>query len=200
MTDLVKRTRRSAPRRKITDEHRRVFLENLAKGLTMREAAELTGHPRSSFWETRKDPEFEELVQQALAAGTDVIEAEVRRRAVEGYQEPVIGKIAPGIDGVLRNDDGDPITVTKYSDRLAEVLLKGRRPEYRDNPKIDISNQTLNVTVEDRSAALADVARVLAEAGVEVAEIEGHAAEITDGSGGPGQVVPGSQRVLAEPQ
>ena len=61
----------------------------------------------------------------AQQVGTDVIEREAFRRAVEGWDEPVIGKVAPGIDGVLRDESGEPVVTRKYSDRLLEVLLKG---------------------------------------------------------------------------
>jgi hypothetical protein len=189
----------------ITKRARAIYLEQLSRGLTLRAAAELAGHPRESFVGLRRrDPVFAELEAGAREAGTDFLEDEIRKRAIEGFDEPVVGKVAPGIDGHVLGPDGEPMYLRRYSDRLAEVLIKGRRPEYRENPRVDITNQTLSVTVEDRSAALSEVARVLAEAGVDFGGIvvEGEAREIVgelDGGGGDRQVVPGSEGVLAEP-
>lgn len=163
----------------VSEAAKEMYLSTLRSGMTFRRAAEMAGHPYSSFKSvTERDPEFAEAVREAKDIGTDVIEQEAFRRGVEGYDELVVGKVAPGIDGVLRDASGDPVVRRVYSDKLVEVLLKGRRPEYRDNPRIDVRNQTLNVTVEDRSAALADVARVLAEAGVDLGELAAAPAEV----------------------
>lgn len=171
---------RSKPRRPLTEAARERFLEGLAAGLTVKDAAALTGHPGRTFegWRERR-PEFAERWRAAVAEGTDLLEREAQRRAVEGWLEPVVGKVAPGIDGHVRDAEGNPMYVVKYSDRLMEVLLKGRRPEYRDKPQVEVNNNTLNVSVEDRSASLAEIARVLAEAGVSPAAIGG--GEVVDG-------------------
>jgi hypothetical protein len=52
-----------------------------------------------------------------MEAGTDVIEQEARRRPIDGYDRPIFqgGKKV----GVVR----------MYSDQLAAMLLRGRRPE-----------------------------------------------------------------------
>lgn len=175
--------------RKVTVRDRNQFLQYLEKGKTVREAAEMTGHSPSTFQTIcAREPEFKELKEQAMQVGTDVIEEEARRRAVEGWLEPVVGKVSPGIDGQVLGPDGEPMWVRRYSDRLAEVLLKGRRPEYRDSHRVDITNQTLNVTVEDRSAALSEVAKVLREVG----------ASVDDGGGGSGEVISGAGLLVAE--
>lgn len=159
----------------------------------MREAAEATGHPPKTFFSIcDRDPEFKEAKARAMQIGTDRLEEEARRRATEGWLEPVIGKVAPGIDGQLTDENGDPMYITRYSDRLMEVLLKGRRPEYRDSHRIDVTNQTLNVTVEDRSAALDEVARVLREVG---ADVDGRR---SIGGAGSGEVISGAGLLVAE--
>jgi hypothetical protein len=54
----------------------------------------------------------------------DALEAEAWRRAVAGVREPIVsgGK-------VVRDDDGQPIAIRRYSDNLLFALLKARRPE-----------------------------------------------------------------------
>ena len=167
--------------RKMTVADKERFLEELRKGRTVRLAAEAAHHPPTSFyWHRKNDPEFAAAVEEAIAIGTDVIEDEAFRRGVEGVVKKVYGKVAPGIDGVI----GEEIV---YSDRMLEVMLKGRRPEYRDNPKVQIDNKTLNVTIEDRSAALEDVARVLREAGA-----------LENNRASDGEVISGAGLLLAE--
>lgn len=65
---------------------------------------------------------------------TDALEAEARRRAVDGVPEPVFhqGKKCG--------------TVKKYSDRMLEILLKGHRPE-KFREKVDM-NHSGRVTLE----------------------------------------------------
>lgn len=177
------------PLKKITDNDRTTFLDLVSQGMTIKEAAEAACHPANSFNKLGQyDPEFRELMEEAKQIGTDVIEAEARRRGVEGFKKPVIGKVAPGIDGQLKDEEGNLLWEIIYSDKLLEVLLKGRRPEYRDNQRVDITNQTLNVAIDDRSAALSAVAKVLADAGVTLEATEG----LNDGRGSSYQELPES--------
>lgn len=74
------------------------------------------------------DDEFRRDWEDAIEAGTDRMEDEMLRRAVEGVDEPIYqgGKKAG--------------TVKRYSDTLMIFSLKARRPEkYRDNSKTDIN-------------------------------------------------------------
>jgi hypothetical protein len=69
-----------------------------------------------------------------MEAGTDLIEEEARRRVVEGYDRPVFqgGKLV----GVVR----------VYSDELAALLLRGRRPEvYRETKSRGISTTSITI-------------------------------------------------------
>ena len=70
-----------------------------------------------------EDPEFEDQWDEAIEAAADVLEAEARRRAVDGIE--------------VRHYDRDGKLVStehKYSDTLLIFLLKGVRPnKYRDN-------------------------------------------------------------------
>ena len=82
---------------------------------------------------------FRELCEQAMDMFADSIEQETVRRAVNGYDEPVVykGQIMSEID----EETGyyKPVTVKKYSDRLLEILLKGQRPKYAGDTQVQIN-------------------------------------------------------------
>src|ERR1043165_2710618 len=95
---------------------RPLFLRVLRNSFTLREAAERIGITslmvRSAM---RDDPEFAELVNQAMEDATALLEAEAHRRAMEG------------------------------SDLLLIFILKARNPnKYRDKPT-EVNNKTINL-------------------------------------------------------
>src|SRR5262249_14901617 len=118
---------------------RQVFLRELAKGSLVTEAAKAAGIGRATVYEwKRANPDIEllgadgEIMRDeggnpitmpfadawdnAVDAGTDLIEDEAHRRAVEGVLTPVFhGGVKVG-------------EVREYSDRLLELILKARRP------------------------------------------------------------------------
>ena len=60
---------------------------------------------------------------------------EVRRRAIEGIDKPIVYK-----GQITKDSDGTPVTVKEYSDNLLMFLTKKLDPTYRDNyaaPAID---------------------------------------------------------------
>jgi hypothetical protein len=80
------------------------------------------------FTSSRKaDPAFASVWQEAEEIATDRLEEEARRRAVEGIAEPLVsaGKL-------VRDDDGQPILVRRYSDNLLLALLKAHRSPRRE--------------------------------------------------------------------
>jgi hypothetical protein len=83
------------------------------------------------------DPEFAKAWDDAYAAGGDAIEEEARRRAMDGWDEAVF-------------QGGEQVGVVhRYSDRLLERLLKGRKPQiYGD--LVSITNQIQTEPVEIR--------------------------------------------------
>lgn len=101
---------------KWTPEVQEKFLDGLRNGLTPKQSAERLGMARATaFDHKREDEEFRALWEQAIDEGTDVIEAEAFRRAVEGVDEPVFYQ-------------GEPAgSIRRYSDTLLTVILKGRR-------------------------------------------------------------------------
>ncbi|HEV2099350.1 MAG TPA: hypothetical protein VGR45_10540, partial [Stellaceae bacterium] len=62
--------------------------------------------------------------ERALQASAERLEQVARCRAIEGLIEPVLS------DGkVVRDDNGQPIVVRRYSDIILLALLKARYPE-----------------------------------------------------------------------
>jgi hypothetical protein len=97
---------------------REQFLAQLRLGWSVSKAAEIAGCGRPTAYGWREeDPAFRKAWDDAYQAGSDLIEDEARRRAVDGWDEPVF-------------QGGQQIgEIKRYSDRLLERLLKGRKPE-----------------------------------------------------------------------
>jgi AcrR family transcriptional regulator len=131
---------------------RELFVEALAGGASVTRSCEAAGVGRTTAYQWRKDDEaFAALWDDALEAGTDLLEDEARRRAVEGVERPVVamGKIA-------RNDDGTVLKIREYSDTLLALMLKAKKPkEYRDRLDVNANHTgTVNLTVSSDDAAL----------------------------------------------
>jgi hypothetical protein len=94
------------------------FLGALATTASVTRAAKASGLHRNTWYRHRSQrPEFAAAWAEALERGTDALEDEAVRRAVEGVLKPVFhqGKRV----GALRT----------YSDTLLMFLLKARRPD-----------------------------------------------------------------------
>lgn len=132
------------------------FIAALAGTGNVKEACAAVGVGRSTVYDRRlRDTEFAIAWVEAEDQSHDTLEREAWRRAAEGVEEPVFqgGKQV----GAIR----------KYSDTLLIFLLKARRPEkYRDNHRVEHTGADGGpIMVEDRSASLDDVARLLRDAG-----------------------------------
>lgn len=135
------RTLRTSPRAQ------EAFIAELRNGLSIRAACEAAGIGRRTAYELREsDSEFAAQWQDAIEDGSDLIEDEALRRAVDGVQEPVVsqGRIA-------KNDDGTLLYVRKYSDTLMTQILKARRPEkYRERfEATHAGSVNINVSADD---------------------------------------------------
>lgn len=119
---LTKRTRQRA-----RDE----FLIALAQRGNVSAAAIAGGMYRRWFYEERqRDAEFAAAWDEALETAIDAMELEARRRAVEGVEKPLIGRVGKDQDGIITY-------VTEYSDSLMTLLLKAHRPEkYRERTDV----------------------------------------------------------------
>ncbi|WND02045.1 hypothetical protein QGN29_10850 [Temperatibacter marinus] len=93
------------------------FLSSLSTGATVSFAAEQARVSPSTVYKWRtSDPAFAVEWDAAVEAGTDRLEDEAYRRALEGVERPVYF-------------GGKPIgSVRDYSDSLLVLMLKARRP------------------------------------------------------------------------
>jgi hypothetical protein len=154
---------------KLTKDRRECFLLALANTGSVTAAIGVAGTSRTRVYELRKaDPAFASAWQEAEEIATDRLEDEARRRAVEGVAEPLVsaGKL-------VRDDDGQPLAVRRYSDNLLLALLKAHRPPRRER-------SVLFRLPALRSAA--DAARAMAAltAGVAAGDVTpGEAAELS---------------------
>jgi hypothetical protein len=71
---------------------------------------------RCAYGHRNADPEFERAWLEAEQKDAGALESEAGRRAVEGFEEPIMYQVT--VVGHVR----------KYSDRMLELLLKAHRP------------------------------------------------------------------------
>jgi len=106
--------------------NQKAFLFQYARIGTVTHAAEAAGVGRRQHYDWLKDADYAAAFEQANREACDVLEQEARRRATEGWDEPVFHE--GGQCGVKR----------KFSDTLLIFLMKGAMPEkYRDNVSIE---------------------------------------------------------------
>lgn len=146
-----------------TERWKPVFLGALAESGNVTVATSEAGVSRMTAYNAkRNDPEFKQAWAEALSSAADLMEAEARRRAVDGVNEPVVyqGQLC----GQWVNAEGEtvneqtpgakliPITIRKYSDTLLIFLMKAARPKkYRDNAKIVVQSNHGGVVRHEHS-------------------------------------------------
>ena len=115
--------------RKVRRPWRPLFLETLRRTGNVRLAANNADVARQAAYQARdKSPKFRADWDEALEEARELLEAEARRRAAIGVEEPVFYK--GQVVGQIR----------KYSDNLLMFLLKAHWPEkFRDNYAIEHS-------------------------------------------------------------
>jgi hypothetical protein len=119
----------------IQPEAREAFLEALAAGWSVTHAARRAVVDRQRFYELRDaDEAFADQWDEALEAGTHVLEDEALRRAVEGYDEDTVD----GGGNLIRR-------VRRYDSALLQTLLKGRLPRYREGANVNVTVPTVFV-------------------------------------------------------
>lgn len=169
------------------------FLDHLKSSCNMAESCRAVGIGYSTMMSLKsKDADFEAACDEALEEAYDYLEAECRRRAFHGVEEPVVyqGQLTPVWE---RDENGDPIfdeydagevypkghakagepmltrrmrqardangnpqwlTVRKYSDALAQFLMKGyRRRKFGDKQEITGANGGPLSTVDETKKA-----------------------------------------------
>jgi hypothetical protein len=113
----------------IADKTYALFIAELTKDGNVSRAAHVAGVDRSNAYQKRlKDAEFAERWENAIETAADALEAEARRRAVEGTDKGVWHQ------GVQVG------TEKQYSDSLLALMLKAkRRREYGDSSKVELT-------------------------------------------------------------
>lgn len=148
------------PKRKpVTDKVLDEYVELIAAGVAKGDAATMLGVSyRTLADRARKNPDLKARIDLAWYEGAEDLIEEARRRGVDGWEEPVYQR--GELVGYVR----------KYDSNLLMFSIKGRRPEYKENPKIDLT-QINAVKFEDRSVSIAEGWKVLVDAGINPAEI-----------------------------
>lgn len=165
------------------------FCAVLSQQCVVGRACDAVGISRQTAYHHRaNNPDFAKAWDDAIEHGVDLAEAEAFRRAVQGYEEPVVyqGQITPRmapvfdaegrpvIDDVTKahkwapvlDDQGRPVplTVRKYSDALLTLILKGRRKKvYADRTELTGADGG-PVAHLDETARHARIAQILGNA------------------------------------
>lgn len=129
-----------ANRTKFTPRARERFIRKLRETCNVTLAASTVPMSRRNVYEWRdRDAKFAAAMDDAIESATDALEAEARRRGLQGYDEPVFYK-------------GKRVAaVRRYSDHLLEQLLKAHRPDkFRERYDVNVRGK---LTLEDAVAA-----------------------------------------------
>lgn len=129
------KTRSKTPN-KIPHGKKRAFLASYGELGNITLAAEAAKIYRTTHYDwLESDPDYRQRYEDAREAAADRLEAEARRRAVEGVRKPA---------GWFRGEPGG--YVQEYSDTLLIFLLKGLRPEkYVEYHKHEITDKSFVV-------------------------------------------------------
>lgn len=110
-----------------TDRHKEIFLKIFEETNSVKRAAEEIGFSRQCIYQhLKKDPDFYEAFEKVNDVILDNLEAEAYRRAVKGVKTPEYyqGRLV-----------GYKLT---YSDKLLEMLLRGRSDKYSNKSSIKV--------------------------------------------------------------
>jgi hypothetical protein len=131
----------------------RAFLAGYGRIGIVKAAAKTAKIAHRSHYNWIKDPEYAAAFADAQEEALAHLVAEVRRRAVEGIEEPVIyqGSLCfepirdPKTGAVKRDRKGQPLlsttplTIPRKSDVLLMFLIKKLDPSYRENSQVHLA-------------------------------------------------------------
>jgi hypothetical protein len=110
----------------MTNAKRSAFLAAYRETGNIKLACQAARVSRSSHYRWLQNPDYAKEFDEAKKDAGDVLEAEARRRAVDGWEEQV---------GWYKGQAGG--TLRRYSDTLLIFLLKGAAPErYRERVQV----------------------------------------------------------------
>ncbi len=154
------------------DKRRIAFLKGLEQGMSAAGAAEAAGISRSLVYRWRElDRAFAAAWRLAAEAGTDRLEDEAMRRALEGVEKPVFWR-------------GEQVGVVRtYDNRMLMLLLQRRRPMREPDAEERFFDKEENdVFIDDLVDALGKCDRRIAELTQEVAALRrGQAGAASEG-------------------
>lgn len=128
------RTRKKKRRGKVRGDWK-AFCAVLAQGQSVTSAAEAAGVDRSYAYDRRKvDKKFRAAWDNAYEKGTDKLEQEAARRAMIGHERPLYMRVGVYTNGKKTGERIEQVGTERiFSDRLMEIMLRGRRPRtYRE--------------------------------------------------------------------
>lgn len=139
-------------RRPAWNKHKQksAFIEALKKRVFVSPAAEDAGIDRTTVYLWREeDAEFKRAWDDVDRMNTDKLKSEAFRRAAVGVDEPVYGRVKEWDKVAKRYVEKTGVvgTVKRYSDKLMELMLKARDPEFREAVRHDINLQFVEVLV-----------------------------------------------------
>jgi hypothetical protein len=133
---------------KLTAELKMVFCRAYAQRGIIREGTTASGVSRRTYLRWRKDDEsFNEACMEAKQMAVDVIEEEAHRRAIDGFDRPVI------YQGEITD------TYKDYSDSLLTMLMKGNKPEkYKERTEHSGSvGRPMTLDQEDKESIVSSI-------------------------------------------
>jgi hypothetical protein len=108
----------------------RLFLRGFAASGVVLDGLLAAKIARDTEHKWRRDDEvYAKQFRIAEQHAADIVEREAIRRAVHGYDEPVLFQGQPTIVTDPETGKEKPYTIKKYSDSLMALVLKGRRRE-----------------------------------------------------------------------
>ena len=142
------------------------FLDAIAQGHTILEAASSVGVSRSTIYNWREaDPAFAKAWEFAYENGTDVYEKVAQDRAING-----------GVK-TITDSDGKISTIVQTSDRMLELILRGRRPQVYSNAYFQ-HQYSGKVEVKHKLKTIEQARQRLLELGITPPTIEGEYEEV----------------------
>ena len=111
----------------LTQERMEQFLELYAKTGVINKTAELLAIGVSQIKDARqRDKEFAAAFDEATERYVDSLKEEAHRRAVEGIDRPIVGRVGKDEDGVITYE-------RVYSDKLLVELLRSKSTDFRQS-------------------------------------------------------------------
>jgi hypothetical protein len=126
------------------------FLKAMENTANVRAACMHAGiHPSTVYQWAEHDLQFSIRFKEANTQANWLLFGEAWHRAVQGEERYYISR-----GEVVRGPDGNPVTYREKSDRLLELLLKARLPEFREKQHIEMNANVSGSVKSDLSDEL----------------------------------------------